>query len=115
MFVDDCAEAIVRVTEEGRIGQVYNIGIDFEKPNLHLTHMIHETVNKLLARDASKPTFAPIADRPYHDRRYHIDFSKIQRELGWMCTTPFEVGLTKTIDYYVERYRKSLAADRLQG
>lgn len=82
MFVDDCAEAILRVTEQGIIGECYNIGIEFEKANIHLTHMIHQIVGKLMQREASKPEFAPIPDRPYHDRRYYIDFSKIRRTLG---------------------------------
>lgn len=52
MYVDDCAEAIRRVSEQGRLGQVYNIGTEFEKCNLHLTEMIHENVGKILARFA---------------------------------------------------------------
>ena len=50
MYVDDCAEAIRRVTERGRIGHIYNIGTDFEKANLHLTEMLHSKVQKLMAR-----------------------------------------------------------------
>jgi dTDP-D-glucose 4,6-dehydratase len=82
MFVDDCAEAIRRVTEHGKIAECYNIGIEFEKANLHLTQMIHQIVGKLMQRGESKPQFAPIPDRPYHDRRYYIDFSKIRNALG---------------------------------
>lgn len=115
MFVDDCAEAIVRVTEQGRNGECYNIGIEFEKANLHLTQMIHDIVTKLMSREPKKPEFAPIPDRPYHDRRYHIDFSKINRCLGWQCTTPFEVGLSRTIEYYIEDYQRERKEERLQG
>jgi nucleoside-diphosphate-sugar epimerase len=50
MYVDDCAEAIRRITENGRIGQVYNIGTEFEIPNLHLTEVLHAKVEKLMFR-----------------------------------------------------------------
>ncbi|CAD5228544.1 unnamed protein product [Bursaphelenchus okinawaensis] len=106
MFVNDCAEAIKRVTEQGSVGECYNIGIEFEKSNLELTQMIHRLVLKKMARDQTKPTFAPIPDRPYHDRRYNIDFSKIRKALGWQCSTPFETGLMATIDYYVDDFKK---------
>ena len=106
MFVEDCAEAIRKVTEQGRLGQIYNIGTEFEKCNLHLTEMIHEKVEKLLSKNSTKIKFQSIPDRPYHDRRYYIDFSKIHSELNWSCTTPFEVGLTKTLEYYLQEYNK---------
>lgn len=50
MYVDDCASAIQKVTERGRLGQVYNVGTEFEKCNLHLTKMLHQMVQKLLSR-----------------------------------------------------------------
>ncbi|KAI6190904.1 DTDP-D-glucose 4,6-dehydratase [Aphelenchoides bicaudatus] len=115
MFVDDCAEAILRVTEQGQIAECYNIGIEFEKANLHLTQMIHQIVNKVLQREETKPQFAPIPDRPYHDRRYFIDFSKIRQTLGWECTTSFEIGLQRTIEYYIEDYQRQRQKDRIQG
>uniref|UniRef100_A0AC34RPJ4 NAD(P)-binding domain-containing protein n=1 Tax=Panagrolaimus sp. JU765 TaxID=591449 RepID=A0AC34RPJ4_9BILA len=117
MFVEDCAEAIKRVTEFGKIGEVYNIGIDFEKSNLEVTKIIHHTVAKLLKRPQTEPQFITIPDRPYHDRRYHIDFSKINRELGWQCTTPFSVGFALTIEYYIKEYlqEQNEQENRLQG
>ncbi|KAL3103268.1 hypothetical protein niasHS_002454 [Heterodera schachtii] len=119
MYVDDCAEAIRRITERGRIGQTYNIGTEFEKCNLHLTEMLHEKVQKLMDRDPSQISFEPIADRPYHDRRYYINFTKIREELGWECTVPFAQGLADTLDYYVKEYRKThnamLTAQRPHG
>ncbi|TKR81871.1 hypothetical protein L596_015673 [Steinernema carpocapsae] len=104
MYVDDCAEAIRRVTECGELGEVYNIGTDFEKSNISLTRMIHELVAKLTGREAREIAFAKIADRPYHDRRYFIDFSKIRAALAWECTTPFEEGLARTIRFYVQEH-----------
>uniref|UniRef100_A0AC35UIM5 NAD(P)-bd_dom domain-containing protein n=1 Tax=Rhabditophanes sp. KR3021 TaxID=114890 RepID=A0AC35UIM5_9BILA len=112
MYVDDCAEAIRRVTEQGRIGQIYNIGTEFEKCNLHLTQTIHKIVNQLINAEESEPKFEHIPDRPYHDRRYFIDFSKIHNELNWNCTTLFENGLAKTINYYVEEHKKAQATTK---
>ena len=51
--------------------------------------------------------FKPIPDRPYHDRRYNIDFSKIRDQLGWTCVVPFEEGLAKTLEYYIKEYQKT--------
>uniref|UniRef100_A0A915LVQ6 NAD(P)-binding domain-containing protein n=1 Tax=Meloidogyne javanica TaxID=6303 RepID=A0A915LVQ6_MELJA len=102
IYVDDCAEAIRLVTENGQNAQIYNIGTDFEKCNINLTEMIHNKVQKLMNREATKIQFAPIADRPYHDRRYLINFNKIREELGWKCLVPFEQGLTKTLAYYLK-------------
>ncbi|VDM24296.1 unnamed protein product [Toxocara canis] len=110
MYVDDCAEAIRKVTENGRLGETYNIGTDFEKRNYDLTLQIHDMVAKLLDRERTAPKFRRIPDRPYHDRRYFIDFTKISNEMKWRCTTDFDFGLSKTIEYYVNEYKKN--ADR---
>ncbi|CAB3400989.1 unnamed protein product [Caenorhabditis bovis] len=112
MFVEDCSEAISRVAIDGELGQIYNIGTEFEMTNIELTKMIHATVNKLMNREPTPPTFTPIPDRPYHDRRYYIDFSKIHKAMGWKCTTPFSSGLLRTIEYYVKQH---LSAARIQG
>ncbi|KAK0401888.1 hypothetical protein QR680_016031 [Steinernema hermaphroditum] len=104
MFVDDCAEAIRRVTENGTLGEIYNIGTDFEKSNLSLTEMIHDMVGKMTGNDKRPLELAQIPDRPYNDRRYYIDFSKILNKMGWKCTTPFEEGMRRTLEYYVERF-----------
>uniref|UniRef100_A0A914VWP6 dTDP-D-glucose 4,6-dehydratase n=1 Tax=Plectus sambesii TaxID=2011161 RepID=A0A914VWP6_9BILA len=108
MFVDDCSDAIRRITENGRMAQVYNIGTEFEMENIVLTRMIHEETNRLLNRKIGEIEYAQIPDRPYHDRRYHIDFSKISNELGWKCSTPFVVGLKKTIEYYLKEREQGL-------
>ncbi|KAJ1351651.1 hypothetical protein KIN20_033007 [Parelaphostrongylus tenuis] len=115
MYVEDCSDAIKRVAECGGLGEVYNIGTEFEITNLELTGKIHEIVGKLKKREKSSPSFMPILDRPYHDRRYHIDFSKIKKEMGWQCTTPFESGLMTTINYYVKQHKRELAAACLRG
>ncbi|CAD6187236.1 unnamed protein product [Caenorhabditis auriculariae] len=117
MYVEDCSEAILRVAVEGELGQVYNIGTEFEITNLELTRMIHAIVNKLMCREACPPQFKPIPDRPYHDRRYYIDFSKIHKAMGWKCTTAFGEGLMRTIEYYLKMHKVERQSEnkRVQG
>lgn len=90
---DHCA-AIEAVWERGRPGEVYNIGGRCEKTNLELTH----TLLRLLGKPAT--LIRHVTDRPGHDRRYAIDCSKIERELGWKPTIDFERGLAETVEWY---------------
>jgi dTDP-glucose 4,6-dehydratase len=90
---DHCA-AIHRVWRKGRPGEVYNIGGHCEKTNLELTH----TLLRLLGKPTSFIRY--ITDRPGHDRRYAIDCSKIERELGWRPSVSFEQGLEQTVAWY---------------
>jgi len=104
LYVSDHCSAIRRVLEEGHIGETYNIGGCNEKTNLEVV----DTICSLL--DVQKPhkdgksykeqiTF--VKDRPGHDRRYAMDASKIERELGWRPKETFESGLTKTVQWYL--------------
>jgi dTDP-glucose 4,6-dehydratase len=90
---DHCA-GIYRVWQQGRAGEVYNIGGHSERTNLELTHLLL----KLLGKPASLIRF--VKDRPGHDRRYAIDCSKIERELGWKPQITFEQGLEDTVRWY---------------
>jgi dTDP-glucose 4,6-dehydratase len=90
---DHCA-AVHRVWRVGRIGEVYNVGGRCERTNLALTH----TLLDLLGKNRSRMRHVP--DRPGHDRRYAIDCSKIEHELGWRPTISFEQGLRDTIEWY---------------
>lgn len=92
---DHCA-AIATVWRHGKAGEVYNIGGRCEKTNLELTHALLEVVGK------PKSLIRYVKDRPGHDRRYAIDCSKIERELGWRPTIPFEQGLRDTVRWYQE-------------
>ncbi|MDR7133836.1 dTDP-glucose 4,6-dehydratase [Lysobacter niastensis] len=104
LFVNDHCAAIRRVLEAGRLGETYNVGGDAERQNL----VVVKTICKLL--DERRPladgraresliTF--VADRPGHDRRYAIDASKLQNELGWAPTVTFEQGMAQTVDWYL--------------
>uniref|UniRef100_A0A0R3RMM3 dTDP-D-glucose 4,6-dehydratase n=1 Tax=Elaeophora elaphi TaxID=1147741 RepID=A0A0R3RMM3_9BILA len=104
IYVDDCIDAIRRVCEMGKIGEIYNIGTKFEITNYEVTVLIHRTVNELLKRNQTSLQFEPVLDRPYHDRRYSIDFTKISRELNWKSITSFKDGLEKTVKHYLTEY-----------
>lgn len=98
LFVTDHCDALLRVAEKGRAGEVYNIGgnAEAELPNKEVTRMILEILGKpadLVER---------VGDRPAHDRRYAVDTAKIKNELGWTPTTPFKEGLARTVAWYQE-------------
>ncbi len=94
IYVEDHCRALDKVLRMGKEGEVYNIGGDSERTNLYVAKSI---LNRL-----GKPhsLIRYVADRPGHDRRYAIDFSKIKRELGWTPTVSFEEGLDRTIHWY---------------
>lgn len=96
IHVEDHCRAILFVLEKGREGEIYNIGGQGEKTNLEITQMILD----LLQKPRSLIRF--VADRPGHDRRYAIDFSKIKRELGWSPTYELKEGLRQTVDWYLK-------------
>src|SRR5439155_25322744 len=107
LYVEDHCRAIELVLHLGKPGQVYNIGGGNEHQNLQVARLVLEILHK----PESLITF--VKDRPGHDRRYAIDASKIQNELGWCPVTPFEEGLRKTIAWY--QNNKKWVADIQQG
>jgi len=96
LHVKDHCSAIDIVLHRGRIGEVYNIGGNNEKPNIEIIQLIL----KNLGKPESLITY--VQDRLGHDRRYAIDSSKIQRELGWQPSYTFERGMAETIQWYVQ-------------
>ena len=105
LYVKDHCSAIRRVLEAGRLGETYNIGGWNEKPNLDVVHTLCAILDELQPRADGQPYQAQITyvqDRPGHDRRYAIDASKIERELGWKPAETFETGIRKTVQWYLD-------------
>jgi dTDP-glucose 4,6-dehydratase len=93
--IDHC-RAIERVLSDGRVGETYHVGTGTEAS----IEQIADRVLEALGKPASLKTI--VADRPGHDRRYLLDVSKIERELGWKATVPFDTGLAATVAWYAD-------------
>jgi dTDP-glucose 4,6-dehydratase len=104
LYVVDHARAIDMVFHNGKDGETYNIGGFNEWQNIALVKLLCKEMDEKLGREpgASEKLITYIKDRPGHDRRYAIDASKINKELGWYPSVTFEEGLSKTIDWYLE-------------
>ena len=103
MYVEDHARALTLVLEHGRIGETYNIGGRNERTNLDVVNTICELLDQLAPGPASRRNLISfVTDRPGHDRRYAIDASKLERELGWKAKEDFDSGLAKTVRWYLE-------------
>ncbi len=104
LYVGDHCRAISLVLRGGRPGETYNVGGLNEWANLDVVRLICTLLDARLPRTDGKSYSSQIefvADRPGHDRRYAIDCSKIQRELGWRPAESFETGLAKTVDWFI--------------
>jgi dTDP-glucose 4,6-dehydratase len=102
IYVEDHVRAIWQVLIDGREGEKYNIGGESEWENKKLVEVLCETVAAAedLPRDHYKKLMTFVKDRPGHDRRYAIDCSKMQAELGWKRRVPFDEGLKMTVAWY---------------
>jgi dTDP-glucose 4,6-dehydratase len=96
IFVDDHNRAIDAVLRRGRTGEVYCIGARSERPNIEVVKTILDAVG------APHSLITYVTDRPGHDRRYAIDSTKIERELGWAPRESFESGIRRTVEWYRE-------------
>jgi len=99
IFVEDHCRALLRLLDSGRSGETYNIGARNERRNLEIVQAILDALGK------PRSLIRFVADRPGHDRRYAIDPSKIERELGWRPQETWQSGLAKTIRWYPENPR----------
>ena len=105
LHVSDHCRAIREVLKQGRIGEVYNIGGDSEKTNIEVVKTICKVVDQLhpeLQHAPSESLIKHVADRPGHDKRYAIDFSKIKGELSWSPKVSFDAGIRMTVEWYLK-------------
>lgn len=103
LYVEDHARALYTVVTEGKVGETYNIGGHNEKQNIEVVHSICDILQQLRPKASSyREQITFVQDRPGHDRRYAIDASKIQRELGWQPEETFETGIRKTVQWYLD-------------
>jgi len=105
IHVSDHCRGVDAALRRGRAGEIYNFGGRSERYNIDVTHAVLKLTNK------PESLIRHVTDRPGHDRRYAVDCSKAEAELGWQATVSFEVGLATTVDWYrnnaqwVERVR----------
>jgi dTDP-glucose 4,6-dehydratase len=105
LYVRDHAEALWTVLNRGQLGETYNIGGHNEWANIHIVQLICDTIDEFAPQlgGNSRGLITYVKDRAGHDRRYAIDASKIQRELGWTPAHKFEQGIRETIRWYLDR------------
>ncbi|HET8855613.1 MAG TPA: dTDP-glucose 4,6-dehydratase [Salinimicrobium sp.] len=107
LYVTDHCQGINLVLQKGELGETYNIGGRNERENIYIAREICKILDRLKPRETGNSyldliTF--VKDRPGHDKRYAIDATKIESELGWEAAENFESGIEKTIQWYLEKY-----------
>jgi dTDP-glucose 4,6-dehydratase len=116
LHVDDHVRALLTVLARGRPGETYNVGARSERTNLTLVHAICDLLDQHVPSAngrSRRDLIAFVSDRPGHDRRYAIDPTKIERELGWTPRESFESGLASTVHWYLDN--RGWWRDILQG
>ncbi|MDR3574729.1 MAG: dTDP-glucose 4,6-dehydratase [Anaerolineaceae bacterium] len=104
LYVVDHCEAILKVIQNGKLGETYNVGGNNQPSNLDVIALICSILDKRFPKSKDNPhgqLIQFVTDRPGHDRRYAMDIRKIQSELGWQPKESFETGMEKTIDWYL--------------
>src|SRR5580693_6430349 len=103
LYVRDHAEALWTVLQNGKFGETYNIGGHNEWANLLIVRLICDTIDEFAPQlgGNSRKLITFVTDRPGHDRRYAIDASKIQRDIGWRAVHDLEDGLLRTVEWYL--------------
>lgn len=112
LYVEDCCDAILTVLEKGQPGGVYNIGARNERSNIEIVRMVCGTLDEVMPPAANprlegrrlgtyEELITFVKDRPGHDRRYAIDPTAIETELGWQAKVPFAAGIRKTVRWYL--------------
>jgi dTDP-glucose 4,6-dehydratase len=107
LFVEDHARALSLVLERGRVGETYNVGGRNERTNIQVVRTICDLLDRMApTRNGARHRLIRfVDDRPGHDRRYAIDATKIETELGWRASETFETGLEKTVRWFLDNRR----------
>ena len=105
LYVDDHCDAIELIFNNGNCGETYNIGANYEISNIDLANIIIKIFDEIKLNNSgtSNKLIEFVSDRPGHDFRYAIDFSKIKKELGWTPKTNFDKGIRETINWYISK------------
>ena len=107
LYVEDHARALIKVAQEGDVGETYNIGGHNEKRNIEVVHVLCALLEEMAPEkpegiERYEDLIAFVKDRPGHDLRYAIDASKIEADLGWVPEETFESGMRKTVRWYLD-------------
>lgn len=107
LYVIDHCKGIELVFKNGKSGETYNIGGKNERNNLYIVDKICEILNTKIPRKEGnyKDLISFVKDRPGHDKRYAIDASKIENDLGWKADENFETGILKTVEWYLNKFQ----------
>ena len=105
LYVDDHCDAIELIFNNGNCGETYNIGGNYEISNIDLANIIIKIFDEIKLNNSgtSNKLIEFVSDRPGHDFRYAIDFSKIKKQLGWTPKTNFDKGIRETINWYISK------------
>jgi dTDP-glucose 4,6-dehydratase len=103
LYVDDHVEALCLIAEQGAPGRTYNVGGRNERKNIEVVHRICDLLDTLAPKESShRGLIEFVQDRPGHDRRYAIDASRLENELGWRARETFETGMERTVRWYCD-------------
>ena len=108
LYVEDHADALIKIIQEGKVGESYNIGASCEKTNLQVVKEICRILDEIKPSKPGnitsyKELISFVDDRPGHDLRYAINSDKIKKELNWKASEDFESGLRKTVEWYLDK------------
>ena len=101
LYVEDHCKAIDMVIRDGKVGEVYNVGGHNERTNITIVKTIVQYIKEHVDAEVGEHLLKYVTDRKGHDRRYGIAPDKIKADLGWYPETTFEVGIVKTIEWYL--------------
>ena len=105
IYVKDHCNALIKISEKGKIGENYNIGSGIVLNNIQIAKKIISSFKKINKNNNIKSLINLVKDRPGHDLRYCLDSSKIKNKLKWKCKSSFEETINETIIWYVNKFK----------